>query len=376
MTSLAGEWGTVTAQAKGTAFALGESTRQVSDQAAAATQEVNSTTQTVVSSTQQAASLAADAAAKQTASAQDAEAFLKLPRLAFFDNSNIWSVGLDGKNLIQLTQSGGDKRYLRWMPDGKSLYYISGKCIQAVDMISKVETKLTCFNFVQKVTGFEISPDGKYFGVLADDNLYLGEYNLDAMKKIFGKADLTNYAKCGYLSGVRFFHLLGDDSKVAITALAPGEDVVRIHNQGCVSHNTNKLDEFPAERFRPFKFNDNPVIYNFAWNGIREYAMTTNYRQHSLGYLYLYNNETKLGEQSKPVDSDCCYSSPAFSYDGSYLTFGFINLDTIATDNMKLYAVPFSDLGAGKKFDPIPLPVDMLKGSGAAPQPVIYLPQQ
>jgi len=71
---------------------------------------------------------------------------------------------------------------------------------------------------------------------------------------------------------------------------------------------------------------------------------------------------------------DCCYSSPAFSYDGSYLAFGFINLDTITTDNMKLYAMPFSDLGTGKKLDPIPLPAGMLKGSGAMPQPVIFLP--
>jgi hypothetical protein len=162
---------------------------------------------------------------------------------------------------------------------------------------------------------------------------------------------------------------------VAVTAKAPGEDVVRIHNHNCGSaHNTSKLDEFPAERFRPYKFNDNPLIYDFAWNGLRQYAMTTNYRQHSLGYFYMYNNETKVGEQSKPLDVDCCYSSPSYSYNGSYLTFGFINLATITTDNMKLYAVPVSDLDSGKSFTPIPLPADMLKGSGAMPQPVIYLP--
>ena len=375
MTSLAGEWGTVTAQAKVTAFVAGETTRQVSDQTSAATQGAVSATQVVTGSTQTAASQAADAAAQQTTTAASAAAALTLPRLAFFDNSEIWSVGLDGKNLAQLTSSGGDKRSLRWMPDGKSLYYISGKCIQTVDFITHVESKLICFDFVQKVTGFEISPDNKYFGVLADDNLYLGRYNLDAMKKLLGKSDLAEYAGCGYLSAVHFFHLLGDGNRVTIAVPTAGEDVIRIHNQACgTSHNTYKLDEFPGDRFRPFKFNDNPLIYNFAWNGLREYALTTNYRQHSLGYLYLYNNETKAHEQSKPLGVDCCYSSPAFSYDGSYLAFGFINLDTITTDNMKLYAMPFSDLGTGKKLDPIPLPAGMLKGSGAMPQPVIFLP--
>jgi len=152
---------------------------------------------------------------------------------------------------------------------------------------------------------------------------------------------------------------------------------VRIYSQGCgPMHNTYKQDEFPAERFRPSKFLNYPVIYNFAWNGLREYAMTTNYdRQHnSLGYFYLYNNDTKVGEQIKPLDSDCCYASPAFSYDGSYLTFGFVNSGSLATSGMQLYAVPYSDLDSGKKFDPIPLPANLLSSSESQPQPVIFIP--
>ena len=377
MMVMTGEWGTVTARAKGTTFVSGETTRQVGNQAAAATQAAVSSTQAVGGSTQQSGGVTKTNAAQQTAAAQDAAAMLLLPRVAFFDNANIWSVGLDGKNLVQMTTNGGDKRALRWMPDGKSLYYISGNCVQAIDFVSKVESKLVCFNFGQAVTGFEISPDGKAFGVLINNNLYLGRYDLAAIKKLTVKAALADYANstCGYLSGVRFFHILGGSSQVAVTALAPGEDVVRINSLNCTTQKIYKQDEFPAERFRPFKFVDNPVIYDFGWNGLRQYSLTTNLKGKSLGYFYLYNNENKTGAQSKPLDSDCCYSSPAFSYDGSYLAFGFIELSNITTDNMHLYAVPFSDLGTGKKFNPIPLPQGMLKGAGAAPQPAIYIPQ-
>ena len=374
ITALAGEWGTVTAQVKGTTLVMDEAARQTGEAAGLATQKAVTLTQAVSSSTQKAESTAAGAEAQKTALAQNRSDLLKQTRVAFFNDSDIWVTGIDGKYLTQLTTNGGDKRNLRWSSDGKTVYYISGKCVYSIDIINKTENKLVCFSYVQKLSGFEISPDGKYAGILADDNLYVGPYNLDSLKKMMVKAALSDFATCNYFSGVRYFHLLGDNSQVVVVAFAPGEDAVRIHNQGCISHNAAKWDEFPAERFRPYKFNDSPTVYEFAWNGLREFAMVTNFSQKSLGYLYLYHNELRSGEQSKPLGSDCCYSSPSFSYNGSYLTFGYINLENINTANMTLYAIPYTDLGTGNQFKPLALPEDMLKGSSARPQPVIFDP--
>ncbi len=367
MTSVAGKMSTLTAQVEGTEFIAAESTRQVSEQVGAATQ-------VVASATQQAASAATGAASEQLATSAASAALLELPRVAFFDKGDVWVVSLDGQSLVQLTTSGGDKRNLHWMPDGKSIYYITGKCVQRVDILTKEESKIGCFNFAKKVAGVEISNDGKYIGILADDNLYVGEYNAEKVAKLTTRTAMSDFATCGYYSGTRYFHFSVDSARVALSAIAPGEDVIRIHNQQCVSRNMVKLDEFPATRFRPTNFNDNPFIYQFGWDGAQFYAMTTNFRASSLGYMWFYNGESRAGEQTKPMGTDCCYYAPAYSADGSYLVFGYQDLMQPDTAPIHLYAVAVSDLGTGKKIDEIPLPSDMVRGVTAAPEPVIYIP--
>ena len=368
ITSMAVKAGTVTAQVKATQFVSSEVTRQVNEQASTATQGV-------AVSTQQANNLAVQKTATQTTIFQDAQALLQSPRVAFLNKNDIWVVGLDGANPIQLTQSGGDKRSPNWFQDGKSIYYLSGKCLQSVNFLTKTESKIICFNFAQKVTGFEISADGKYAGVLVDNNLYVGKYDPAQLKKLTTQTAMSEFATCGYYSGTRYFHFSADSSKVAVAAIAPGEDVIRIQNQACVSHNTVKLDEFPGDRFRPFKFNNSPLIYSFGWDGGHTFALATNFRATALGYHYFYNSESKVGTQTNILGNDCCYYSPQFSADGSYIVFGYQDLTQPDTTPMSIYAVSVGDIGTGKKFTPITLPATFFSGGAkAAPQPVIYLP--
>ena len=52
--------------------------------------------------------------------------------IAFLSNKDIWLINVDGSGLIQLTKDAAVKHNLQWSPDGQSLFYISGKCVQSV----------------------------------------------------------------------------------------------------------------------------------------------------------------------------------------------------------------------------------------------------
>ena len=52
------------------------------------------------------------------------------------------SINLDGSGLNQVTTDGGLKTNLRWLPDGQTLAYISGRCIQSIHFLSKATNAL------------------------------------------------------------------------------------------------------------------------------------------------------------------------------------------------------------------------------------------
>ena len=54
--------------------------------------------------------------------------------IAFLSSKDIWVMSVDGKNPQQITKDRADKQDLQWSPDGKSLTFISGKCIQIRDI--------------------------------------------------------------------------------------------------------------------------------------------------------------------------------------------------------------------------------------------------
>lgn len=378
MTSIANGWATATAVAQSVAAAEKLNT-QTAEAVPSPTEP--KPTETVVKATETAEMLATTAVPlpSQTAAVGQAlpvqQALESSTRIAFLNQNDIWVVSTDGKNLVQVTTSGGAKSNVRWTDSGKALAYISGKCIQKVGFLDSKEETLFCFNFAAKLTGFEFSRDEKYFGVIVDDVLYLGEYNLEKLKDIYYKQALRDYATCGNFSGTKFFLFSADGSRIAVSALAPGEDVIRLQNHLCKSNNQAKLDSFPDTRFRPHEFNKKPQIPSFGWDGRLLFAITTNRSEMGLGYLYIYNNETKAGTQVKPMGTECCYRDPTWTEDGNTLLFAYWPQSDIAHQRLNLYYVPYGSIETGQKFTPIPLPDNLLNNIKEVPQPVIYQPK-
>jgi hypothetical protein len=69
-----------------------------------------------------------------TASSQASIVLGQADKLAFVKSSDIWASNLDGSGLVQLTTDGESKSNLNWTPDGQSIIYTSGSCIDLVGL--------------------------------------------------------------------------------------------------------------------------------------------------------------------------------------------------------------------------------------------------
>jgi serine/threonine-protein kinase len=116
--------------------------------------------------------------------------------IAFLNNNDIWVMGVDGSNLVQITKDGGEKSDLQWSPDGQSLFYISGKCIQSVTVPGGEGTQITCFTAADYLEAFEISPDGKQAAISLNRVLYVVPFDLTAIKSARNWLQLQDMKGC------------------------------------------------------------------------------------------------------------------------------------------------------------------------------------
>ncbi len=117
-------------------------------------------------------------------------------KVAYLDGNDLWASNLDGSELVQLTDDGTIKSNLQWTLDGQGVNYISGKCVYSVKLADKQKEIITCFNFAEYFKAFEISPDGKQVALSIDNQLYLLPYELDLIRSISVREDLTEKAEC------------------------------------------------------------------------------------------------------------------------------------------------------------------------------------
>jgi serine/threonine protein kinase len=285
--------------------------------------------------------------------------------IAFLNNNNIWVMGVDGSNLAQITKDGGIKYDLQWSPDGQSLFYISGKCIQSVTVPGGKTGQITCFPAVTYLEAFEISPDGRQVAISLNRVLYVVPFDLTAISKARTWPQLRDLKGCYTYNqdqtkappkSVRWS---SDGKHLAINtnSVDAGKrvDLISIFDiSTCNSTNPIALDNFPASRFVMSGYSSNPVIPSFAWDGNTLFALNSKIR-YDLGYLYAYNTETRRGENLDPLQTSCCYTAARFSPDGSYLLFVYQNINNAKT---QMFYVSYGTIGSGVTYTPLTLPND------------------
>ncbi len=287
-------------------------------------------------------------------------------KVAYLNGSDIWMANLDGSGVEQLTSDGTSKSNLQWAPDGQSVNYISGKCVYSVHLADKQKEFLTCFNFVQYFKSFEISPDGKQVAMSLDNQLYVLPYDLNALRSISVRSDLTKLASCAdfapYERYVVTFPRWGKDGQTmamirwgVAKEIGSANIIEKIDFTKCTA-NPDSFDTFPPPRFTTPEYEaSNGNIINFGWNGLDLFTFATVIRNQGFGKLYVYNSDLKKPQGPLNVAGECCYRDPIFSPDGSQIMFAFQKYPG-GDGTIQLYLLPYGTLGTGLSYTPIPLP--------------------
>ena len=308
--------------------------------------------------------------------------------IAFVSNRDIWVVNADGTDPRQLTKDGADKKRLQWAPDGKSLYYISGKCISNATFPEGVVTTITCFASADFVEAFEISPDGSQVAISVNHTLFIIPLDVTALSgarslgqlaliqgDIFKYPDLTQGQTIKQVRWQKAGKQIAVDS---ITPTATGQtidNIVIYDLTPCTGTNpcdgskffqTRYLTQFPYGRFDMIGYGTTggrySTIPSFDWNADGLFLLSTINRNGVYGYLYSYNSNNFKGEQIDPMASQCCYADARWSPDGTYILFSYQDIRQGGSSKNQLYYIPYGSISTGAKFTPMSLPDNVLSG--------------
>ena len=296
--------------------------------------------------------------------------------IAFLNANNVWVMGVDGDGLSQLTTDGAEKHDLQWMPDGEGVLYITGKCIQIVNIKTKELSTLTCFVAADYLEAFQFSLDGAQVAISLNRELYVVPFDLDKLSQARSHIELAamngclTYTKLA-TKGVRWSN---DGQKIAVVIKGVGDSglieemvyVLDIHR--CSAAEPNRVDIFPASRFSMTGFSSNPVIPSFNWDGMTLFLLNSHYRNDGYGYLYIYNLETHNADSLDPLGSTCCYRDARWSPDGNYIAFAYQDIRLGANGPTQLFYIPYGTIGTGTSSTPFSLSADFFPNPREKPQ--------
>jgi len=273
--------------------------------------------------------------------------------VAFLSNNNIWILDLENlSDFRQITTDNQQKRDLQWSPDGQTIYYINGKCIQYVSISGGLPSTLTCFTSADYVDAFEISPEGTKVAVSVDRILYVLNFDLTKLATLRNHADLRAANVCSQPYSVEVTGGVAskavrwsDDGKqlaINFNSVQDGNtvDQIRVINiANCGSAAPWTVDNFPLGRFPMNNYPASPDLPYFSWDGQSLFLLNSKFRFET-GYLYVYNLLTQKGDIVDPLHTSCCYSGATFSPDGTYYLFAYQNINA-ASPQTNLYLLQY-----------------------------------
>jgi serine/threonine protein kinase len=301
-------------------------------------------------------------------------------KIAYLSEKNIWAANLDGTELTQLTQDGSEKTYLRWLPGGEGLSYISGKCIESVSLSGET-SQIACFNNSDRLEGFEVSPDGEQVVIGLDSQVYLVPFDLENLSTANSHNSLSALATCENLApytrnSSRYVRWSKDSKRWAVIAQVPYQgiraDIVAVFPvDTCFPDSYARFEiQFPPPHFTYPGYDKNPSIQDLGFDGSSLFALHGITRNGGFGDLHIFNMDSfKFTEKANPVNNTCCYRDAEFSPDGSYLVFAYQDIGLGSASTTSLYYIPFGSIGTGERYEPLPLPE--ITDPKESPQPVL-----
>ncbi len=316
-----------------------------------------------------------------TASSQGTIVLGQADKLAFVKSSDIWASNLDGSDLGQLTTDGEKKSNLHWTPDGQSVIYTSGNCINLVGLHTKEVINLTCFTGIPSISAFDISPDGQQVALGLDQSkLYLLPYaQLFNLPQASLPADIQSVSQCSYYAPYN----TGDVLKAAAWSLANNhlamllstlvdgsyhDEVSILDFNQCTASPELVKDILPTHFLFTLRgYYNHPEITSLSWNGNDQLVLNGNV-QEGFGDLQLYDLKHDQSQVLAPNGS-CCYRDAHWSPDGTYL---FYTYQPEPGGDVSLFYTPASSLSQpGQSMASLALPAGFLAGSQESLQPAL-----
>lgn len=305
--------------------------------------------------------------------------------IAFVANNEIWLMNVDGTERKQLTFDRATKTDLQWLPDGSTIYFISGKTIKYFDITTEVVDTLTTFPAEVSVDAFRVSHSGEQVMIAMSNNIWIVPFDIDYLKTVTNRNQLTRMEGACIVPtdgtraalrviGTRWakddllvaWHFKGNDP---VNTSLQAEQVSIFDVTACDPTRISVKDTFPGTRFTPEGF-QNREIPDFDWDGSSQFVFNVSRRNNGWGEMYIYNWETHRPTKVTPLGV-CCYRDARFSPDGTYLLFEFQDILLGPEAQTQVYYLPVGELNTGARFEPFALPERFFENPREAFQPAL-----
>ncbi len=297
-------------------------------------------------------------------------------KIAFISGKEIWVMNLDGTGITPVTNTGSTKSYLGWMPDGKSLLYLTGNCAYSVDSETLQTETIFCLDPGSLIEGPRLSPDGSMLAISLNRELLIVPFNPNELSQAQNKGDLLrNENSCSYTGvSTKDMRWSKDGTRIGVVYIdTTGRgyvDRIRVLDvSNCTAGGIFAVDQFPSDETPLSGYQNDPSIPGFDWDGDQRFLLNDFIRNDGFGNLYLYDMGTHTLELFNPVDDSCCYRDARWSPDGQYVLFLFQDIRQASASRNQLYFVSFDDLLNGQPGTPISLPVEIFANLREQPGP-------
>ncbi len=297
-------------------------------------------------------------------------------KIAFISGREIWMMNPDGSEITPLTNNGSGKSSLQWMPDGKSLMFLSRNCAYSLNTETRETETVFCLDPTATIDGPRLSPDGSRLAVSLNRELLIVPFNRGELSRAQNKGDLLRIENSCSYTGVptKDMRWSKDGEQIAVvfidTTGRVHADRIRVLDvSSCVDGAIFAVDQFPADETPLSGYQNNPIIPGFDWDGNQRFLLNDVIRNEGFGNLYLYDMGTRNLELFNPVDNSCCYRDARWSPDGQYVLFLFQDIRQASESKNRLYFVSYDDLLNGQPGTPIPLPIQIFASPSEQPGP-------
>ena len=288
-------------------------------------------------------------------------------KIALTANNEIYLMNIDGSGIEALTQTRVPKFDLQWLPGGKELLYIEGKCVYGIEVetAQKEPTQIACFNDA-KFGGFRVSPDGEWVAISIGYRLLVLPFDRPAFSSVASTFELQSredlcldyadvdvkdaqWSADGRRLAIRYQSVVGDRIGDTIR-------LIEVNQERCQDVAALIWDEFPADRFTPEGYERYPILPSYGWDGDHQFLFNSFIRNKNYGELYLYDMSTSSARKLNPVDGVCCYGNAIFSPDGTHILLIFQDVRRGDRSENRIYYIPVDQIGSAAEFAPFKLP--------------------